>query len=251
MGVIIFNSISSSCKDVNFYLIDPSLNDNLKLNQYSSLKSFKAFNNFTPDVIIFAIKPQDANIINDYSSYSSSIILSIMAGKNISFFEEIFGGKAKIFRIMPNIFAQYKKSSSLMCNNKVATKDEIERIKIFFSSIGSVIEIDENDIDFGTIIASSMPAFIFEFIKHFYNYTIKNSKIKSPELLFSLILDGMSIYLKENKNFDEIINHIASKGGITETGLNVLQENNLLKMTIEHLIQNCILKSKKLQWKLL
>jgi len=62
-------------------------------------------NKFSPDVVVFAVKPQVmATIVPNYAKYvrAETVFLSIAAGQPISIFEKILGGHAAIVRSMPN-----------------------------------------------------------------------------------------------------------------------------------------------------
>jgi len=56
----------------------------------------------TPDVIVFAVKPYHLEEILPHYRRFKSLILSVAAGKSLSFYEKILSSEQVIVRAMPN-----------------------------------------------------------------------------------------------------------------------------------------------------
>ena len=78
--------------------------------------------NYTPNVILFAVKPQVMDdVVPLYAKFSkNSVFMSIAAGRTIGYFETILGSEAAIVRVMPNTPASVGRGiSCAFANNKV------------------------------------------------------------------------------------------------------------------------------------
>lgn len=124
---------------------------------------------FKPQVIVFAVKPQIlGDIINDYRGFAESgaLIVSIIAGKPISFFETHFGAKAKVIRSMPNLPASIGKGITVACANKNVSAAEQECAASLLGAVGEVLWVaQENLLNPVTALSGSGPAYIFLLIE--------------------------------------------------------------------------------------
>lgn len=124
---------------------------------------------FTPDVIVFAVKPQTLpGIAADYRRYADqgALIVSIAAGKTISFFEGHLGASAKIVRTMPNTPAAIGKGVTGACANGNVSAAERETALSLLQPVGDVVWVeDEAQMDAVTALSGSGPAYIFLLIE--------------------------------------------------------------------------------------
>ena len=104
-------------------VVDPKVSQKNKkvknIQYYKSLSQIKDINKF--NIIFFAVKPQVINkVIKDYKKVylKNKLIISIIAGKNISFFEHILGNDISIVRTMPNLPASIGKGVTCLLANK-------------------------------------------------------------------------------------------------------------------------------------
>ena len=83
----------------------------LNYKKFTNVKVYKNFNEFFTenekiDFVVLAIKPQQLNDIkNDILKfeYKSTVFISILAGKSVSWFKENISTEIKIVRAMPNL----------------------------------------------------------------------------------------------------------------------------------------------------
>ena len=118
-------------------------------------------------------------------------------------------------------------------------------------AISTPVEIDESQFELLADLTSSAPAFFTAIMQEYASTAVLKGKI-SLELAEKLILQTMigttRILNPGGTNFDEIINRVATKGGITEEGIKILRErlpavfSELLDTTLSkrELIKNCI-----------
>ena len=215
-------------KEVNFAYFDKFSKES-EAQFLSSLDKLISFS----DVIWLCVKPQNVvEILEQLKSFDlkDKVIVSPVGGKSISFLEEFLGKDVSIIRIMPNLAVSYKKSVTAYCiNDKKNSLTEI--VKNDLGKLGKAVELSEEKFDLFTPIFGSGPAFILEFLKVFKNRMV-NLEIpedQSNGLLVELLL-GTAAYFDKNKtekSISELIQNVASKGGITEAGLNYFRNNKL------------------------
>lgn len=227
-------------------------------NRIPSLKYFKNTSdlplNYQADLVFLAIKPQDSEkVLRDFAKakifHKNTIFISILAGKKIEFFEEIFGKSAKIVRSMPNLPIQYSQGIfTYFCNQNIK-EIESKRLEKIFLKFGSTQKLkNENLFDVTTAIFGSGPAYIFLLEEIFTEIalTYKVDKAEAADLVRQLFLGTSLMSCNSDLDFRELRESVTSKNGTTAAALEVLQKNSALKDLFETAIQSAIKRSKEL-----
>ena len=119
----------------------------------------------SPDVVIFAVKPQMMDIAApDYSRFASpdTVFLSIAAGKTIAYFETIVGDNAAIVRAMPNTPAAVRRGITVACPNSGVSDTQRQFCDELLQAVGDVEWVeDEGLIDAVTALSGGGPAYVF------------------------------------------------------------------------------------------
>lgn len=181
--------------------------------------------------ILLAIKPQMfAEALENAKDidFNGRCVITIAAGIAISYVENYFSN-ATVVRVMPNTPALIKMAAATICTNN---KNELyEQAKTIFSSIGSVTEIEESQMNDSLPLNGSMPAYLYLFAKAFiesakkYNIDEEAAKV----LCCNAIIGSANMILQSSDSIDTLINNVCSKGGTTIEGLNELYENNFIE----------------------
>ena len=183
------------------------------------------------DLIIIAVKPQSFNELTGELKNKidkNTVVLSIMAGINIQKIKNGLGVK-KVMRAMPNLGAKVGKSMTVWTGAAGMSKKEKKLVADVLRSIGKEMFVNsESVINKATAVSGSGPGFFYSLVESWLaaveslGFTKEQAKI----LLFTTI-DGANEVLK--KELDPIIlkNQVASKGGTTEAGLEVMQKSKL------------------------
>lgn len=116
-------------------------------------------------VLIIAVKPQNAEeAVAALGALSSSrpLILSIMAGKTIGFFERHFGSDAAVIRSMPNTPAAIGAGITAIAANRNVSERQQALAKELLAAVGEVVTVgDERLLDAVTALSGSGPAYVF------------------------------------------------------------------------------------------
>ncbi len=119
----------------------------------------------TPSVVVLAVKPQVAPqalpAIRELAG-PGTLVLSIMAGRPLSFLESHFAPGVAIARVMPNTPAAIGQGVSVAVGNKAVSAPVRELATALLSAVGMVEWVeDEGLIDAVTAVSGSGPAYVF------------------------------------------------------------------------------------------
>jgi pyrroline-5-carboxylate reductase len=182
------------------------------------------------------------NVLEEIKEFTSenTHLVYISAALTMENVNGIF--KGKISKVMPSLTSKVLEGVTLICHNSNVTKAEGEYLNSLFNSIGISKIINEQDFDVGADITSCSPAFIAQIFMEFAKTASLNSgfSIEETEEMVIKTLYGTSKLLSEDMGFENLISSVATKGGITEEGLKVLDED--IPVTFKKLFSTTIKK---------
>lgn len=192
------------------------------------------------DLIIIAVKPQSFNELAvelKEKINKKTVVLSIMAGVSIKKIKNSLGVN-KIVRAMPNIGARAGKSMTVWTSAKDVSAKERVGVASLLRSVGHELFVkSELVINKSTAVSGSGPGFFFYFVECWLSAIVNLGfdKKVAEEMLLATI-DGANDILQKEKDALGLKMQVASKGGTTEAGLNVLAKSGLtiiLKKTLK------------------
>ena len=194
---------------------------------------------YKPDIIIFAVKPQIMEkVLPSYKRFisKSTLLISIAAGKKIGFIEGVFGKENSVIRIMPNLPATIGKGVSIgIANGNVSSKNK-KICKELFESVGSFNFIDDEKLmDAVTALSGSGPAYVFYFIESLIEAgkAAGLSKELAEKLSYQTVLGSAEMAINSDKEAKILRENVTSKGGTTEAALEVMMKSGGLKDIIK------------------
>ena len=188
------------------------------------------------DIVILAVKPQDfsflAQSIKPYLK-DSQIIFSVMAGITIAKLE-VQLSCSKIVRSMPNIPTQIGMGVTVFTASANVDRKELFIIQNLINTTGKSVYVEnEKLIDAATAISGSGPAYVFYFMQSMIKAAVDLGFNESEaELLVNQTFMGsVAIQNSYSLSNQEWIAKVASKGGTTESALQVF-EKGIIETTI-------------------
>jgi pyrroline-5-carboxylate reductase len=146
---------------------------------------------------------------------------------------------AAVVRVMPNTPMLIGKGVIAVCRNEKVSDSDFEYICDVFSSSGSVIKIDESEMNRIIAVTGSSPAYVFMMIKAMYEGAVAQGLLEnrlSEKDLTNAICDtiiGAAELMKQGtKTPDEQISTVASKGGTTERAIAELESYHFCEAII-------------------
>ena len=162
------------------------------------------------------------------------MVISIVAGKNISDLQEIFGNQ-KFIRVMPNTPALINEGATAIGRNNLVDEEELNLVCKIFSSIGGAKIIPDELLNEVIPLNGSMPAYLYYFAKCFIEKGVKDGITyeDAKELVSRAIIGSAKMIIESNKDIDTLINDVCSPRGATLEGMNVLKESNFKEIIEE------------------
>jgi len=165
------------------------------------------------DAIILAVKPQILeNICHELRPYinAHSLIISIAAGKSLSFFEQTLGTDKAIIRAMPNTPASIGKGASVLCGNVPVSNTHKQNALALFNASGLALWLeDETHMNAVTALSGSGPAYLF--------YMVEAMSKAGEVAVLESAPDMNASILRQN---------VTSPNGTTQAGLEVLMNGD-------------------------
>lgn len=208
------------------------------------------------EIIILAVKPQDFDtLLNEIKPFTQNkLIITIAAGITTSYIRSRLGEEARIIRVMPNMPAQINQGVSVLFRGKNATALEFnsdwQLAWQIFGYFGLELAVDNEEmINAATAISGSGPAFFCYYIKDKVNAQNKRQEFikmladsavklgfdrREAKVLSQGTVDGIiAMLIQKNLSCEDIIKMVASKGGTTQAGLEVLEAGKTLDEAVK------------------
>ena len=180
------------------------------------------------DCIFICVKPLEVKGILDEIKGELSAdthIISIAACVTLSNLENIFDGQ--ITKVIPSLTSEVREGSSLVCHNAKVSNDSKVLVEDLLGKISKVKIIPESDFELGADLTSCAPGLISaifsEFVKSAMRHKSDFSKKEIEEMVVGTLLGTAKILSGNNITFEELVSRVATKGGITQEGVSVLE----------------------------
>lgn len=197
----------------------------------------------TVDCLFICVKPLEVeNILYEIRDTLSkhTHLISIAGCVTLNNIAAIFNGK--VTKVIPTLTSEVKEGISLVCHNEQVDQKNKFFIERLFNSISKVKVISENDFELGADLTSCAPGLIAsifsEFVKEATKHSSNISYQDAEDMVISTLYGTAKLLFEKEMRFDEMINRVATKGGITEEGVKVFEArlpevfNELFKVTL-------------------
>lgn len=256
IGIIGFGNMGSAIgerlkTDYEIVVFDKDKNKTSGLSDINVTKNITDLVNKV-NTVILAIKPQDFEIVlNEIKNYAKDkLIISIAAGITTKFIEAYLG-RVRAIRVMPNLSAKVGAGMICLCKGKYAKKNDLAFAKQLFGKLGKTLVLKEKMMDASTAISGSGPGYFYDWVEGKSIEEIKNTASRFASSLTATAQEigftypiartlaetttkGSILYLEETKlSPAEAKKQVASKGGTTEAGLEVLHNGGSLTEAVK------------------
>lgn len=203
----------------------------------------------TPDVkdvakeaplIFLSVKPQDVETVAKEIKpvlTKKQVVVSIVAGKSLATLRKCLGPNARLIRVMPNLALRAKEGMCALCPAKNATSADVKRVAKILNGAGKTVVLKEKAFDAVTAVSGSGPAF-FAFMEQAMMEGGVKLGLKEDEarLLAEQTMLGTAAYLRQSgADLETFINGVATKGGTTAAGMDVLRSSDFKKIVAKTL----------------
>jgi pyrroline-5-carboxylate reductase len=184
------------------------------------------------DLLLLCVRPnQIEGLLADLAKIGvqGKMIVSILAGIQISFFQKHLGSEIQILRIMPNLPAAVSEGMTLFSFGPNPSVEFKSFSHLLFSCMGEIAELGEELMDIGCAMAGSGPGFVFRLIEAMARLGEKEgmSYEEALKIAAQTFLGSARLILKGGVLPAKLIEQIATPNGTTEAGFNKMKELHL------------------------
>ncbi len=133
----------------------------------------------------------------------------------------------KYAKVIPSVTAEIDRSQTLVAYNSVVPAEDREALTALLSCFGDVIELPEAEMGMGSELVSCMPGFIASMFDVICRSAEKHTAIPQEQIirmvLKTLCATG-ELMLQKDMSFEQVVDRVATKGGITEIGSRVIYD---------------------------
>ncbi len=205
------------------------------------------------DCIVLAVKPQNfpelLPRLAAVSGIEKKLIVTIAAGITVDTVSSALGG-APVVRVLPNTPMLIGMGVSVICRSSVVSPQDFAFVSAMFEASGSVIYIDESEMNRMISVTSSSPAYVFGFIKAICDGAAAQGLEREDILpaVCDMVIGAATLLKQGGLTPDAQISMVTSKGGTTERAMNELNISDMGGM-IERAMKACTARADELSGK--
>jgi pyrroline-5-carboxylate reductase len=182
------------------------------------------------DVLVIAVKPQDAKSALASVSINRHLVMSIAAGITLDSLSRWLGGHRKLVRCMPNTPALIGAGIAGLYALPEVSQEEKDKAEKILGAAGEVVWVpEERLLDVVTAVSGSGPAYVFWFIEQLAAAAEKLGieKETAMKLAMHTVLGSAKLAASSNEPPATLRKNVTSKRGTTEAALNVFEQEKL------------------------
>lgn len=195
------------------------------------------------DVLILAMKPKDmSQALKEIKELTNpkQLIISLVAGITTAFISNLLGHGAPVIRTMPNTSATIGLSATGICQGATATEEHVAIARHIFESIGTVVLVEEDQLDAVTGLSGSGPAYIYYLVESMQAGAVQAGldEQMARELILQTLIGAAHMLIETGEDPALLREKVTSPNGTTQAGLDVLRS-----FKFEQALVSCILRA--------
>jgi pyrroline-5-carboxylate reductase len=182
------------------------------------------------DVLMVAVKPQDAKSALASISIGRQLVISIAAGITLDALSRWLGGHRKLVRCMPNTPALIGAGIAGLYALPDVSDAERKIAESILAAVGEIVWVpEERLLDPVTAVSASGPAYVFWFIEQLAASAQKLGIEKDAALKLALhtVLGAAKLAASSTDSPATLRKNVTSRGGTTEAALKVFDEEKI------------------------
>lgn len=184
------------------------------------------------EVILLAVKPQDYETvlkqISENVSGKKKIFISIAAGISTSYVCNVLRGEFPVVRVMPNTPLLIGFGATAISRNPLVEDRIYTKICGLFAASGTVVSLDESQMNAVISVNSSSPAYVYLFAKAMIDNAVTQGidRAVAADLVYQTLKGASEMLIQTKSDPDALIKMVASPKGTTEAALKSLYNDN-------------------------
>jgi pyrroline-5-carboxylate reductase len=203
-----------------------------------------------PAMVMLGVKPQMLDLVAPSLApmlAPETLLVSILAGVDLKALRRRFVAPHAILRAMPNMPVALGQGVIALATDS-AEQAGRRRAEALMAPLGLVEWVDEGLFDVVTALAGSGPAFLFRFIDALAEAGADAGLSADQAARFALatVQGAAALAAQAGESPRELANKVASPGGSTRRGLDVLDEDGGLDPLIRNTLTAAILRNREM-----
>ena len=163
------------------------------------------------------------------------LIVSIVAGRSLSYYQKMLGEKVRLVRLMPNTPALVGAGMTAACCSPEVTAQEMEEVRNLCSTFGLFEPVPETLFDAVTGVSGSSPAYVFMLIEAMADAAVLGGMPRAQAYKFAAqaVMGSAKLLLDTGKHPGELKDMVCSPAGTTIEAVRVLEERGFRSAVIE------------------
>ena len=182
------------------------------------------------DVLVIAVKPQDAKAALASVSVNRHLVISIAAGLTLDSLSRWLGGHRKLVRCMPNTPALIGAGIAGLYALPEVNAEDRKKAETIMQAAGEAVWVpEERLLDAVTAVSGSGPAYVFWFIEQLAASAVKLGLQEevARKLALHTVLGAAKLAASSNESPATLRKNVTSRGGTTEAALNVFEQEKI------------------------
>lgn len=182
------------------------------------------------EYIFICVKPLEfKNILNEIKPYiyPHHHIISTAGSVTIENIEKMVN--CRITKVIPTIVSEVNEGITLICHNSKVNEEASIHIESLLGNISKIWRIDEKNFGFAAELTSCGPGLIAavfqELVEAGLRHTDGFKKEEMVEMILQTLYGTSRLMLEKKMDFGDVISRVATKGGITEDGVKVIEKS--------------------------
>jgi pyrroline-5-carboxylate reductase len=193
------------------------------------------------DTILLGVKPQSLAAVApqvERLAGPGAVVVSILAGVELAVLEGHFPRAGGLVRLMPNLAAALGKSPIAVAARGLDEAGRGAAID-WLAPLGTPEWIGEEDFDLVTALAGSGPAFVYRFIDALAagSAGLGLPADKAQRLALAMVEGAAALAAASPHDPGELARRVASPGGVTQAGLDALDDGDSLGRLVERTLR--------------
>jgi pyrroline-5-carboxylate reductase len=232
-GAMLHGWLAGGLEPRRFTVVDPAPRDLpagvTKLDAIPADSEFDAILLGVKPQLLVQVAPQVEALVGP-----GTMVLSILAGTELAVLAEHFPRAGGIVRLMPNLAAALGKSPIAVAASGLGEAGRESAFELL-TPLGTPEWIDEEEFDLVTALAGSGPAFVYRFIDALAAASAELGlpDDKARRLALAMVEGAAALAAASPHDPGELARRVASPGGVTQAGLDALDEGDSLRLLVE------------------
>lgn len=201
-------------------------------------------------VLFLAVKPQMlSGVIEEIRAEirEDQLVISVAAGKTLSWLEEELKVPVKLIRSMPNTPALVGEGCTAFCGNQKVKEEDFVLAERIFTCCGECFQVSETLMDTVGAVSGSSPAYVFMFLEAMADAAVKGGmpRALAYRMAGQAMLGSAKLFLETGEHPGVLKDMVCSPAGTTICGVQVLEERGM-KAAVMGALEACIERSRKI-----